>query len=169
MRALLACASLAFFAACAADAAGRRPPPQLAGLPTSALSVETASGTHRFQVWVAADPGSRERGLMFVREMPADRGMLFLFARAQYASFWMKNTYLPLDLVFIRRDGSVSNVARGAVPGSLEPIVSSAPVTAVLELLAGTADRIGLRPGDRVSWPSGPAVQGDALRREGSQ
>lgn len=116
----------------------------------SAISVETASGRHRFQVWIAADPVSRERGLMGVRELPADHGMLFLFEQAYRATFWMKDTPLSLDLAFIAADGRVVNVERAATPMSLAPIVAAAPVAAVLELAAGTAARIGLQPGSIV-------------------
>ncbi len=121
-----------------------------AGLPRSELQVVTASGTHRFQVWIAADDQSRERGLMFVRKLPPDEGMLFLFERPQFAAFWMKNTYLSLDLVFIRADGVVVNVAENTRPLTLDPIPSAAPVKAVLELLAGTSARIGLVAGNQV-------------------
>jgi len=126
----------------------------LAGLPRSDLELVTASGTHRFQVWIAADDQSRERGLMFVRKLPPDEGMLFLFERPQFAAFWMKDTYLSLDLVFIRADGVVVNVAENARPLTLDPIPSAAPVKAVLELLAGTSARIGLAPGCRVLHPA---------------
>ncbi len=169
MRVAFALAALALAAACTADEPAYQAPPQLAGLPRSEISVETESGPHRFQVWIAADVASRERGLMFVQELPEDHGMLFLLDRVQYTSFWMKDTYLALDLLFIRQDGTVANIARNARPHSLDPIASSAPVVAVLELLAGTADRIGLAPGDRVTLPSVAAVEGDARRREGAQ
>lgn len=125
-----------------------------AGLPRSELQVVTASGTHRFQVWIAADDRSRERGLMFVRKLPPDEGMLFLFERPQFAAFWMKDTYLSLDLVFIRADGVVVNVAENTRPRTLDPIPSAAPVKAVLELLAGTSARIGLVAGSRVLHPA---------------
>jgi uncharacterized membrane protein (UPF0127 family) len=154
MRAALACVALTMAAACTADEPRFQVPPQLAGLPMSEISVETRSGTHCFQVWVAADFASRERGLMFVREMPADHGMLFLLDRVQYTSFWMKDTYLSLDLIFIRRDGEVENVVPDAPPHSLRPIESTAPVIAVLELNAGTAARIGLSAGDRIVHPA---------------
>lgn len=152
-------ASLALLTLPAADAIGHRPPTSLlAHLPQSELRLVTASGTHRFRVWIAADDQSRARGLMHVRKMPPDHGMLFLFGQAQYVSFWMKDTYLSLDLVFIHADGKVADIARGATPGSLEPIPSSVPVVAVLELLAGTAEKIGLLPGDRV-WCARCAMQ----------
>jgi uncharacterized membrane protein (UPF0127 family) len=116
--------------------------------------VTTATGAHEFSVWIAADARSRERGLMFVREMPADRGMLFMFEFPQEVAFWMKNTVLPLDLVFIAEDGSVLNVAANAKPYSLDPIESDGHALAVLELNAGIARKIGLKPGDLVALPS---------------
>jgi hypothetical protein len=152
----LACAGLALTAA---GAQAGDPVSYLAGLPRSELQVVTGSGTHRFQVWIAADDRSRMRGLMFVRSLPPDAGMLFLFEQPQYAAFWMKNTYLSFDLAFIRADGVVVNVAENTRPLTLDPIPSVAPVKAVLELLAGTAARIGLMAGSRVLHPAlaGPA------------
>jgi hypothetical protein len=158
MRAALASVALTLAVACTADEPRFQVPPQLAGLPMSEIGVETRSGTHRFQVWVAADFASRERGLMFVREMPADHGMLFLLDRVQYTSFWMKDTFLALDLVFIAADGQVVNVVQGARPFSEDPIGSTAPVAAILELLAGTAARIDLAVGDRIELPERPAA-----------
>jgi len=145
---LLACS----FAANGAEGLGKRPAPLFPHLPTAGVNVRTASGTHAFSVWIAADDSSRWRGLMYVRELPPDQGMLFLFDEPQYAAFWMKNTYLSLDLVFIAADGRVANVAHDATPHSLAPIPSRGPVTAVLELVAGSARRIGLAAGDRVTW-----------------
>jgi uncharacterized membrane protein (UPF0127 family) len=123
-------------------------------LPQGTVQVTTATGSHAFSVWIAADPKSRERGLMFVRDLPAERGMLFLFEFPQDVAFWMKNTVLSLDLVFIAEDGTVLNVAANAKPFSLDPIASDGEVLAVLEVLGGTAKKIGLKPGDRVSLPS---------------
>jgi len=154
MTRLLAIVATACLAALPAEALGRRPPNLFPELPRAELQVVTASGTHRFQVWIAADNPGRERGLMHVRALPADHGMLFLFERPQFASFWMKNTYLSLDLIFIAADGVVVNVAANATPHSLDPISSTAPVKAVLELIAGTAARIGLEAGDRVVHPA---------------
>lgn len=91
---------------------------------------------------------------MFVRDLPADQGMLFLFERPQLVSFWMKNTYVSLDIVFIAPDGVVVNIVHDTQPLSLAPIESAAPVTGVLELAAGTAARIGLAAGDRVRNPA---------------
>lgn len=144
---LLVCA----VAANGAEASGQRPASLFPDLPTADVRVTTASGTHAFSAWIAADFPSRARGLMFVRELPPGQGMLFLFESPQYASFWMKNTYVPLDIIYIARDGKVVNVARGT-PHSVALMFSAAPVTSVLELIAGSADRIGLVAGDRVSW-----------------
>lgn len=156
----LACAGLALIGT---SVQASDPMSYLAGLPHSELQVVTGSGTHRFQVWIAADDRSRMRGLMFVRSLPPDAGMLFLFEQSQYVAFWMKNTYLPFDLAFIRADGVVVNVAENTRPLTLDPIPSAAPVKAVLELLAGTAARIGLVAGSRVLHPAlaGPADSGN--------
>lgn len=146
-------ASATLIAACANSSAARGENP-FPALPQAEIEAVTASGTHRFTVWIAADDRSRQRGLMFVRELPGDRGMLFLFEHPQEAAFWMKDTYLSLDLVFIEPAGTVVNIASDARPFSLEPIPSNGPVIAVLEVPAGTARRIGLAPGDRVRLPS---------------
>jgi len=116
------------------------------------VRVEVASGekTHVFSAWVADTPGSRARGLMYIRELPPDRGMLFLYDFPQFASFWMKNTYIPLDLLFISPDGRIANIVEDATPLSLAPLESVAPVTAVLEVAGGTAVRLGIRAGDRL-------------------
>jgi uncharacterized membrane protein (UPF0127 family) len=143
---LLALAALV--TACAAKPA---PAPNLfPALGQARVTVTTSTGKHEFDVWIAADDRSREQGLMHVRELPADRGMLFLFERPQPIAFWMKDTYLSLDLVFIDPAGRVVNVAADAEPLSLRPIRSRGEAVAVLELLAGTASRIGLQPGDEV-------------------
>ncbi len=122
-------------------------------LQTTELEVETASGKHAFRAWIAADDAARTRGLMYVRDLPPDRGMLFVFEQPQFAGFWMKNTYLSLDLIFIAQDGTVVNIAPDAEPLSLQPIESAAPVRYVLELVAGTAAKIGLKAGDRITSP----------------
>ena len=90
---------------------------------------------------------------MFRRSLPADRGMLFDFARVEPVSMWMQNTYIPLDMLFIRADGTVARVAENAEPLSTRTIPSGEPVLAVLELLGGTAARLGIKAGDRVEHP----------------
>lgn len=133
-------------------------PPTLAHLPREPLTVTTAAGRHEFRVWIADTDAARARGLMFVRALPADAGMLFLFDAPQYASFWMKNTFIPLDIVFIGADGRVVNVAENTQPLSLSPIRSTGLVTTVLELSGGTASRIGIGIGDHVEhrFSAGP-------------
>ena len=128
----------------------------LAALPASAaeLDVVTATGSHRYHVEVAADEASREHGLMDRRKMAPDHGMLFEFQKRAPVAFWMKNTYLPLDMLFIDSDGVVKRVQENATPMSQALIPSGEPVTGVLELNAGQAARIGVRPGDKVIFPS---------------
>lgn len=149
--ALLALAGLA--AACIADL-DKGEPALFPDLAQAHIRVVTSSGPHEFKVWIADDEQSRARGLMFVESLPASQGMLFLFERPRFASFWMKNTYLSLDIVFIGPDDRVVNVARNTTPLSEGSIVSAAPAASVLEFVAGTAARIGLATGDRVTHPA---------------
>jgi uncharacterized membrane protein (UPF0127 family) len=126
--------------------------PALAQAVFEPLSIETSSGNHTFDVEVMRSQAELERGLMFRRQMAPDRGMLFDFGEAQSVSMWMKNTYLPLDMVFIAADGKVVNVKENATPMSEAIIASKGPVLGVLELNAGTAKRIGLKAGDLVKY-----------------
>jgi len=114
------------------------------------LTIVTKSGPKRFDVEVMRDDASRSRGLMFRRHMAADHGMLFDFERDEPVTMWMKNTYLPLDMVFIRPDGTISRIAADTEPLSTAIIPSGSSVLAVLELNAGTAAKLGIQPGDRV-------------------
>jgi len=107
---------------------------------------------YRFDVWLAVTRSQFSRGLMHVRHLPDDAGMLFVYAEPDGRSMWMKNTYIPLDILFIRNDGTVSSVARHTEPLSLRSISSVEPVTLVLELNAGTTDRLKIRPGNQVYW-----------------
>ncbi|HTT99233.1 MAG TPA: DUF192 domain-containing protein [Rhizomicrobium sp.] len=119
-------------------------------LPVEKITVDTARGHTAFKVEIASDHASQEKGLMFRKKMAANAGMLFDFHTTVMTSFWMKNTILPLDIIFIRTDGTVSSIAANAVPMSETPIPASEPVQAVLELNAGRAAQIGLAPGDKV-------------------
>jgi uncharacterized protein len=171
MRLRYALLALTALVAACANAAGSSPA-LFPGLQLAELEVKTQSGSHRFKVWIADDDESREQGLMRVRELPSDCGMLFLFDRPQVVAFWMKDTYLSLDLVFIAPDGKVVNVAPHARPFSLDRIESDGPVTAVLEVLAGTAEDIALRPGDRIIYPttlSTPARPEHAVTAPGTE
>ena len=117
------------------------------------LEIATASGSHAFQVEIAKDDASRERGLMDRRYLAPDRGMLFEFDREAPVSFWMKNTYIPLDMVFISRAGVVTHIVAKAEPLSERVIPSGGPCAAVLELNGGTAAAMGLKVGDKVRHP----------------
>lgn len=125
----------------------------VAAAPLEKLQIVTASGRHAFNVEVMRTTRDRAHGLMFRKTMPSDRGMLFDFERTQPVYFWMKNTILPLDMVFIDGRGVVVNVAENTVPMSEKVIPSSGPVLGVLEVNAGTAKSIGLKAGDKVVNP----------------
>jgi uncharacterized membrane protein (UPF0127 family) len=116
------------------------------------LIATTASGEKRFSIEVADDPIERERGLMFRQDMPTDRGMLFVFESTRPVGFWMKNTPMPLDLVFIEADGTIAAVQPGQ-PFSEAVISTPTPVRFVLELKQGTAAREGLNTGDKLRHP----------------
>jgi uncharacterized membrane protein (UPF0127 family) len=117
------------------------------------LQIVTASGPHDFSVEVMRTEPELEKGLMFRRFLPADRGMLFDFKQEKPVMMWMKNTYLPLDMVFIARSGKVVGIAANAEPMSERIIPSGAPAYGVLEVNAGTAEKIGLKIGDEVHHP----------------
>jgi len=117
------------------------------------LQIVTATGAHDFQVEIARDEASRARGLMDRRFMPPDHGMLFEFEREAPEAFWMKDTYIPLDMIFISQSGVVTHIVANAEPLSERSIPSGAPCMAVLELNGGAAARIGLKVGDRVRHP----------------
>ena len=114
------------------------------------LTVVTAKGEHVFQVEVAATNEERAKGLMFRTDMDKDAGMLFDFKSEQPVYFWMKNTYLPLDMIFIRANGTVARIEANTVPLSERTVPSGSPVRYVLEINAGRAAEIGLKPGDVV-------------------
>ncbi len=118
---------------------------------TQPLTVVTADGRELpFRVELAADDATRSRGLMFRRALAPDAGMLFDYGREQPVAMWMKNTLIPLDMLFIAGDGRIVHIAERTVPHSLTPISPGRDVRAVLELAGGTADRLGIAPGDRV-------------------
>jgi len=125
------------------------PPP--AGI--EKLEIVTASGTHEFYVEVMRTEAQRERGLMFRRYLPQNRGMLFDFGVERPVMMWMKNTFLPLDMIFIGRSGKVVGIAENAEPLSEKIIPSGAPAYGVLEVNAGVAAQLGLKIGDSVHHP----------------
>jgi uncharacterized membrane protein (UPF0127 family) len=119
-------------------------------LPQSDLVILTQKGPQRFRVELADNDVSRARGMMFRTSMAPDAGMLFDFKQEQMASFWMRNTLIPLDMLFIKADGTILNIHQRAIPRDETGINSAGPVRAVLELNGGTVSRLGIRPGDRV-------------------
>ena len=118
------------------------------------LVAHTHQGAFPFTIEIADEPSERARGLMFRQEMAANHGMLFDFGAMRDVQMWMKNTPMPLDMVFIRADGTVARVAERTVPFSEDVIPSGEPVSHVLELRAGVARLIGLKPGDRLEHPA---------------
>jgi uncharacterized protein len=118
------------------------------------LDIETAGGRHHFQVELATTQDQQVQGLMFRRTLAPDAGMLFLYDDDHDIQMWMKNTLIPLDMIFIRADGTILNVAERTVPQSLETIASKGPARAVLEVNGGTAARLGIRAGDRILYPA---------------
>ena len=152
-RALAGRPSRSLFAA--ALASGRRgvSPRRRAPTRSKRLTVSTQTGDHAFSVEIAATTATRERGLMDRRFMPMDRGMLFEFERDEPVAFWMKNTYIPLDMIFIARNGAVTRIVDRAEPLSETTIPSGGPCAAVLELNGGVAAEIGVKVGDLVRHP----------------
>lgn len=119
---------------------------------TEDLTIRPKDGgtDHPFHVEIAATPDEMMRGLMFRQSMPEDHGMLFLFAQDAERNFWMKDTVIPLDIIFIRADGIIHHIHENAVPYDETPVSSNGPVRTVLELNGGTAARLGIKPGDTV-------------------
>ncbi|WP_346925762.1 DUF192 domain-containing protein [uncultured Arthrobacter sp.] len=125
----------------------------------SRLVIRTSSGDHRFTVEVVDTPQKRAEGLMFRQELAPDAGMLFDFKEMREVSFWMRNTFIPLDMIFISPDGTVENVHVNARPHDPTGIPSGVPVQFVLEIPGGRSVEIGLEPGDKVEHPRMKAAQ----------
>jgi uncharacterized protein len=128
--------------------------PAAAACSPGTVELRGPGGQARFTVEVADSPEERARGLMFREGMPASSGMLFLYPAPQPASFWMKNTLIPLDMIFADRTGTVTHVHSMAVPGDLTPIDGGPGVLAVLEINGGLADRLGIAPGAQLRHPA---------------
>jgi uncharacterized membrane protein (UPF0127 family) len=149
--ALIRCVALAVLTLLVITPVGAQAPPVVFG--HGALDIETAGGRHHFAVELATTQDQQIQGLMFRRTLAPDAGMLFLYDDDHEIQMWMKNTLIPLDMIFIRADGTILSIAERAVPRSLATIPSQGAARAVLEVNGGTAARLGIKPGDRVTYP----------------
>jgi uncharacterized membrane protein (UPF0127 family) len=161
VRALAFVAALILAAALGAGVAGAQTGPieDLASFPRDKLEIADERGSgkkakHVFEVWLADSPSRQAQGLMFVRDLPDLRGMLFVHEQPREITMWMKNTYIPLDMVFINDHGRIQQIIEQATPHSLAIIRSDKPALAVLEIAGGEAHRLGLHAGQRVTHPA---------------
>jgi uncharacterized membrane protein (UPF0127 family) len=127
---------------------------EVASFDKSTITIDTIAGPHHFAVELALTPEQQELGLMFRSSLAPDAGMLFDFRNTQSASFWMKNTLIPLDMLFVAEDGHIADIHERAVPLSETAINSKVPVRAVIEVNGGTVARLGIKVGDVVHHPS---------------
>ena len=147
------CALLLWSAAVAGESNGAQQLDRL--FPRSTLQIATPDARlHKIDIWVADNDARRERGLMFVEQLADDAGMLFIYPEPQPVAIWMKNTPLSLDILFVRADGRVHRIAENATPQSTDTIPSNGMVLAVIELKAGSAARMKIRPGAQVIHPA---------------
>lgn len=145
-----ACGAIAAPATCAQDARTAR---EATTSPTTLPSVEVQVGTERFTLEVADEPGEQETGLMYRKSMPANHGMIFVFPWADVRAFWMRNTLIPLDIVYLDDEATVLNV-EPMVPLDESSVRSDGKARYAIELNAGTAKRVGIRRGDKVALPA---------------
>jgi uncharacterized membrane protein (UPF0127 family) len=124
----------------------------LDSFPKSRLHITSGTEKHEFDIWIATTPEQQQQGLMFVRDLPSNHGMLFLADAPRVFRMWMKNTYIPLDMVFIGADGRVAKIAANTVPHSLATVSSGTEVSGILEIRGGEAARRAIHVGDAVSW-----------------
>jgi uncharacterized membrane protein (UPF0127 family) len=117
------------------------------------LEIVSKTGVHPFAVELVDNEADRAKGLMYRKSLPEGQGMLFDFHREQDVSFWMQNTYIPLDMIFIKADGRILRIAENTEPMSTKMVPSGGPVRAVLEVIGGTSRKLGIAPGDRVAHP----------------
>ena len=115
------------------------------------LTVRSSTGAHLFTVQVAATPEQQEQGLMFYRSLGADKGMIFPYDPPQNVSFWMKNTLIPLDIIYIRADGTIARIVNAKALDET-PVPAGEPIALVLEIRGGRAAELGIREGDKVEW-----------------
>ncbi|NCP12163.1 MAG: DUF192 domain-containing protein [Sphingomonadales bacterium] len=123
-----------------------------AGMAVIPVTIVQDGKRHLFHAEVAATPAEQQRGLMYRRSIARDAAMLFPFAQPKFASFWQKNMLISIDMIYIRADGTIDRIVENTIPGNEEPAVSGGEVAAVLEVAAGTAERLGLDDTATVSW-----------------
>ena len=161
LKSVFAASFAALLAACSAQSTAEATPAAhavenaqhpVSGLKIIPLTVESADTTHHFTVEVADTPEAQAKGLMFRTELGDDEGMIFTYDGTTAQSFWMKNTPLPLDIIFIGPEGTISNIAAMTTPYSLDSVYSVGPVLGVLELRGGRAAELGIEAGDKVEW-----------------
>ncbi len=150
---VLACGTVS---ACAAQPSAPTTfqPAQLRDFPRSQLAIERRNGRDTFQIWLAETPEQQQQGLMWIRQLPADCGMLFLLGEPRPMTMWMKNTYVALDMLFVNSTGRITHIVQRTTPLSEAIISSNGEVAAVLEIAAGEVQRRGIATGDRVVHPS---------------
>jgi uncharacterized protein len=136
-----------------APAAAEAPRTAPSGLDLVPLEIRSRNATHHFTVEVARSPDQQSQGLMYRNALGSDEGMIFPFQFPRPASFWMRNTLIPLDMIFIRADGTIARVAANTTPLSEDSVTSGEPVAAVLEIKGGRSAELGIAEGDRVTWP----------------
>ncbi len=156
LKRIVAAGAALALAAGAVTSAQSPPILDLATFPRASLEIvqpgQHPARTFHFDVWVADNEARAEQGLMYVRELPAERGMVFPLEPPRIEAMWMKNTYIELDMLFVAADGHVSKIIERARPMSLNTLSSDGPVRAVIELKGGEARRLGLHVGDLASW-----------------
>lgn len=150
---LAACLALVLLALAPAAAPAQAPAPASPSAGLESLVIVSGGTRHAFQVEVMRTAEQRARGLMHRNYMPADRGMLFDFKAVEPVAMWMQNTYIPLDMLFIRADGTIARIAERTEPLSTRTIPSGEPVLSVLEINGGVSKSLGIKPGDRVEHP----------------
>jgi len=150
---LCAATSPATVRAAAPNAATDFQPEQLRGFARDTLVIQRSNGRDQFNIWLADTPAQQQQGLMWIQQLPPDYGMLFLLPETRGMSMWMKNTYVPLDMVFFDAKGRILRIHEHAVPLSEAIIDSGVQVAGVLEILAGEAKRRSLQVGDRLLHP----------------
>jgi uncharacterized protein len=157
LRIALVVAAAAFIAYSGAGRPQAANPPleELSAFPQTTLTVSGSGVSHPFNIWVANTSPREEQGLMFVRELPADKGMVFIGEEPKVWNMWMKNTFIPLDMLFVAVDGRVVKIAH-AIPHDETNVSSDVPVNAVIELQGGICEKLHIKVGDVAKWKAVP-------------